>query len=371
MIWQRGDTTSRRDDHDEQSDSPAGGIGRLLREAREERGLDLLTVHDRLDRPITHLEALEKGDLDSLPDQALALSTLRRYAAFLGLDGDALALEMIDAWTDHQSGAPDTALLGAPGAAQTPLGLAATQAVPAAVTAVVTTVTTEPEHLRAFTQTGEVPRAGAGSAAGGSAAYGYGTSSGAPTGTFPVVPRQEIRHSKRAVAKARRRLRAPTWLKVVTWLALVLVIVTAVGFGIQKWRPEWLVRSHILRVGLPTHPSAGGGAGNQPHQASPVVLSSFTSQSASYTVATHDFTVAISTSGRCWVQVTSSESAVPLVSGVQAAGQLLRYRAKGTMTVQVGASAVAVGVSVGGKPAYINSPKVTPYTYSFAPLAGT
>ena len=99
MIRPRGGATRRRDDQDEESTSSAEEIGRQLREAREERGLDLLAVHDRLSRPITQLEALERGDLASLPDQALALSTLRRYAAFLGLDGDALALRMIDAWS--------------------------------------------------------------------------------------------------------------------------------------------------------------------------------------------------------------------------------------------------------------------------------
>ena len=98
MIRQRGAATRRRDDEDDGADSSAEEIGALLREAREERGLDLLAVHDRLSRPITQLEALESGQLDRLPDQALALSTLRRYAAFLGLDGDALALRMIDAW---------------------------------------------------------------------------------------------------------------------------------------------------------------------------------------------------------------------------------------------------------------------------------
>ena len=99
MIRPRGGTTRRRDDQDEGTTSSAEELGRLLRDAREERGLDLLAVHDRLSRPITQLEALEKGDLTALPDQALALSTLRRYAAFLGLDGDALALQMIDAWS--------------------------------------------------------------------------------------------------------------------------------------------------------------------------------------------------------------------------------------------------------------------------------
>jgi len=108
----------------------------LLRAAREERGLDLLAVHDRLSRPITQLEALENGDLAGLPDQALALSTLRRYASFLGLDGDALALQMIDAWSATTTATPAAAVSPASrGATRTQVGAGA-------VTNVVTAVTT-------------------------------------------------------------------------------------------------------------------------------------------------------------------------------------------------------------------------------------
>ena len=359
MLWQRGGTARRRDDQDEKPSSSAEGIGWLLRAAREERGLDLLAVHDRLGRPITQLEALENGDLASLPDQALALSTLRRYAAFLGLDGDALALQMIDAW----SASVPAPALSSTGAKRNQVGAGS-------VTNVVTAVTTEPDHLRAFTQTGEVPRVGAGSAAGGSGAYGYGVASGPPTGTFPVVPRQEIRHSKRAVAKARRRLRAPTSLKVITWVALVLVLAVVAGFAIQQWRPEWLVRAHILRVAAPTSnaSSPGGTAGGgQNHQASAVVGTGYTLQSSNWTVNTQNFTVNIATSGRCWVQVTSSSSPTPLVSGVQQAGKLLSFPAKGTMTVQVGSAAVAVAIYIDGKGVFLNSPHVTPFTYTFTP----
>ncbi len=362
MIWQRGGTTRRRDDHDEKPGSSAEGIGWSLRAAREERGLDLLAVHDRLSRPITQLEALENGDLAALPDQALALSTLRRYAAFLGLDGDALALQMIDAWSATAAAAPAGA--PAPGRAKR------TQVGAGAVTNVVTAVTTEPDHLRAFTQTGEVPRVGAGSAAGGSGAYGYGMTPGPPTGTFPVVPRQQIRHSKRAVARARRRLRAPTSLKVLTWVAAVLVLAVVAGFAIQRWNPEWLAQSHILRVASPqkAETSAGNGAGAGPTQAASLVTKgSFTLQSASYTINARNFTVGIATSGPCWVQVISADSQTPLVSGVQPAGKLLSFPAKGTMTVQVGASPVVVGITVDGKPAFVDRPHATPYTYTFTP----
>ncbi len=328
----------------------------MLRNAREERGLDLLSVHDRLSRPITQIEALENGDLASLPDQALAISTLRRYATFLGLDGDALALQMIDAWSV------------APKAPNRPEDRAA------AVTSVVAAVTTGPDHLRAFTQTGKVPKVGgrSTSAAGESGAYEYGTSSGPPTGTFPVVPRNEIRQSKRAVAKARRRMRAPTSLKVVTWVTATLILVAVVGFGIFEWHTQWLVQSRILRVVQPhgtpaATPTTAPAVHNR--QSTSVAPGPSDANASSFAVNTKHFTVNIATTGPCWVQVTSSSSTTPLVSSVQPANKLLSFPATGTMTVQVGASKVLVGVAIKGKSAFVTTPTATPYTYIFAPAS--
>jgi cytoskeleton protein RodZ len=359
VIWQRGGTARRRDDHEEKPSSSAEGIGWLLRAAREERGLDLLTVHDRLNRPITQLEALENGDLASLPDQALALSTLRRYASLLDLDGDALALQMIDAWSVAGVASPSPSP-----AERDPVGVGA-------VTGVVTAVATAPEHLRAFTQTGEVPNVGRGSSTG-----RYGNSdydAGPPTGTFPVLPREEIRHSKRAIAKARRRMRAPTSLKVVTWIAGFLLLVVVAGFAIQRWSPPWLVSVHVLRVAAPgsSSSSTGEGGGSGPKQSSVVTETQSTPQSASYTVAASDFVVRVGTTGRCWVQVTSSNSSTPLASSVEEPGQLLSFPANGTMTVQLGASAAAVAIYVNKNPEFLQSPSATPYTYTFASSGGS
>jgi cytoskeleton protein RodZ len=360
VIRPRGGTTRRRDDEQAQATSSVEEIGRLLRDAREERGLDLLSVHDRLSRPITQIEALENGDLASLPDQALAVSTLRRYATFLGLDGDALALRMIDAWSVSSLSTSARATKDQ-----------------SAVTSVVAAVSTGPDHLRAFTQTGPVPRVGGGTtgAPGGSGAYGYGVATGPPTGTFPVVPRQEIRHSKRAVHRSRRRLRAPTWLKVTTWLAAVLLVVVMVGFGIFQQRPEWLVRAHILRVAQPNGTAVAPPTAVSPpaHNTQKVAVQQVSTggQSAAYAVNTKLFRVDIATTGPCWVQVTTSSSATPLVSGVQPAGKVLTFPATGTMTVQVGASAVVVGVAIKGKTVFFTTPDVTPFTYTFAPPQGS
>jgi len=340
-------------------DEPSEPVGEQLRHAREQRGLDLLTVHDRLARPITQIEALESGDMAALPDQALALSTLRRYATFLDLDGEALAEQFAESWEEVESDP------------------SATRITPAVAGAAANTVTASPDHLRAFTETGEVPRVvGRGSSAGGSSG-GYDSlhSTGPPTGTFPVVPRSDLREGRRSVARARRRLRAPTYLKVLTWTVAALVLVVAIGFAMLATTPRTLAKAHILRVvpvgseGAANNPS-GGGSRPPPRpsqQTFPVQPSGSTPTSASYTVATSKFVVVVAVSGPCWVQVTSSSSPTPLLSGVQPAAKVLTFPAIGAMTVEVGSSAVLVGITIKGKNAFTDAPKVVPFTYIFTP----
>ncbi len=359
MIRPRGGTTSRGG-NGQDGDLAAGPttVGARLRQAREERALDLLAVHDRLGRPITQIEALEAGDMGALPDEALAVSTLRRYATFLGLDEDSLTSQ----FRAERAASAD--------------GSATTRAT-SAVTSVVAAVTTGPDHLRAFTETGEVPQVGGRvtSAAGTSGNYDYSVSTGPPTGTFPVVPRADLRRSRRDVARARRRMHAPRSLMIVTWVVAVLVLAVAAGFALLAIRPKVLANAHILRVvpagsaasGAPVG-QASGGAGPVSHQVFPVQPAGSTANSADYTVATSKFTVVVATSGPCWVQVTSSSSAVPLVSGVQPAAKVLSYPAVGTMTVEVGSSAVLVGVTIKGKSAFTDAPRVAPFTYTFTPV---
>ncbi len=360
MIRPRGAATRRREDQ-EQSGPSAQEIGLLLRNARLERGLDLLAVHDRLSRPITHIEALENGDLERLPDRDAAVSTVRRYATFLGLDGTALAGQLGDAWSAGPKDGgrrteDETGVVPASSPGAKPSGSATTGVVP---------VDSAPDHLRAFTQTGEVPRFGV------APRPTTGNGAGPPTGTFPVLPRQDLREGRRALARARRRLRAPAWLRVLTWLAASCVLVVGAGWAVRTWSPQSLIQAHILRTAQPGATGKSTTPGPTPpvvsHQKTAVQPVAAGQGSAAFVVRTADFTVSIATTGRCWVEVTSSSSSVPLIVGIQAAGQVLRYKATGTMTVIVGASPVLVGVDVDGKTAYLNRPSVTPFTYTFLP----
>lgn len=68
-----------------------GGVGETLREARGRREIDLAEVEASTKIRARFLRAIENEEWDLLPGDAYARSFIRTYAAFLGLDGDALA----------------------------------------------------------------------------------------------------------------------------------------------------------------------------------------------------------------------------------------------------------------------------------------
>ena len=70
----------------EREASPGRAVGRLLRDQREARGLDLATVEKSLKIRRANLEAIEEGRFDMLPGAAYIPAFLRAYATHVGLD---------------------------------------------------------------------------------------------------------------------------------------------------------------------------------------------------------------------------------------------------------------------------------------------
>ena len=70
----------------EREASPGRAVGRLLRDQREARGLDLDEVAKSLRIRRTQLEAIEEGRFERLPGAAYVPAFLRAYAAHVGLD---------------------------------------------------------------------------------------------------------------------------------------------------------------------------------------------------------------------------------------------------------------------------------------------
>ena len=196
-------------------------------------------------RPITQIEALELDDHAALPDEVLAVSTLRRYATLLGLDGDVLATQF-----EAERRAADVDAVGHP-------------------------VHTGRDqrggrrHHRARPPAG-VHRDGRGAPGRRTGHVGVGRIGQLrlpgvdrpPDGHLPGRPRGDLRKSRRSVARARRRMKAPTWLKILTWIVAVLVLVMAAGWVLLSVKPTVLANAHILRVVPPGRSTSGAGGGS-------------------------------------------------------------------------------------------------------------
>lgn len=70
-------------------------LGSLLRQTREARGLTLTEVANDTFIRSQYLQALEEADLSRLPEPVYAQGFLKRYADYLGLDGDTLSRQAL------------------------------------------------------------------------------------------------------------------------------------------------------------------------------------------------------------------------------------------------------------------------------------
>ncbi len=67
-------------------------IGQQLKVARDGSGLSLSQIHERTKIPFNHLEAIEQGNFDDLPEPVYVSGFIKRYADCVGLDGQQLAI---------------------------------------------------------------------------------------------------------------------------------------------------------------------------------------------------------------------------------------------------------------------------------------
>ena len=66
-------------------------IGKILREARQKKGLSVDKVYKQTHIQPNVIEAIEEGRIDEALDRVYALLFLKKYALFLGLDAGSLA----------------------------------------------------------------------------------------------------------------------------------------------------------------------------------------------------------------------------------------------------------------------------------------
>src|SRR5712691_963099 len=97
------------DDHPPPPRSRSHPVGALLRDRREELGLDLDTIGETLRIKPVYLAALEQGRAQDLPGPPYAIGFIRAYAHHLGFDSDRV-LERYKAETAEVHARPDLTL---------------------------------------------------------------------------------------------------------------------------------------------------------------------------------------------------------------------------------------------------------------------
>ncbi len=81
-------------------------IGQKLRNARESKGFSLGQIYDRTKIPPNHLESIENGRFDDLPEPVYVVGFIKRYAECVGLNGQNLVDEyrkQIDAMNEENN----------------------------------------------------------------------------------------------------------------------------------------------------------------------------------------------------------------------------------------------------------------------------
>jgi hypothetical protein len=329
-------------------------VGASLQKARLEAAVTLADVHDRTGILWPQLEGLEAGDFSRFPDKGAAVTAIRRYADLVRLDGEHCARVVEQYWGSasagfgNRSSAPNGA--GAPGPEHGTAAAGHLSRFPGDAT-----------HLRAFTQTAQVPGVRRNPAA---AANGHDQSGDLDaTGTFP------------AVVGWAPEPRAPWLLRATVWLTAFLLVVAGAGLAVHHWRPQWLKDIHLVRnhpmvaPGSPSVTLAPTTTAPARPTATPVTVTETGAASATASVRAATYSVVVGAWAPCWVDVTTPQSFAPVFSDELQAGQIKTFAAvDGQLTVDVGASLVTIQVRIGGKtvPGFVFKPSTAPFTLNFA-----
>lgn len=366
MATAAGDRTMRRRAGRRQTSTTPADIGTALREAREGTAATLTEIHDRTGIHWQQLEALESGDLSRFPDERAAVTAVRRYADLMSLDSEGFSEVVRGSWGSWAAASPDTgARSGRRRRRSAPQRAVDTATAGAAGPAGghLSRYPGDGSHLRAFTQTAEVPGVQRAGFSAGRAADTHGDFS--VTGVFPATT------TWRPPSRG-----APLVLLGAIWCTLAVLVVALIGLAVHHWEPKWLTAIHVehtvTTTSAPSAPGSGGSRTTTPARRNAVTESSVGNGSAAISVDAAEYSVVVAVNGgpgtSCWVLANTPQSFAPVYEQTLSSGQSTTISsADGQLTLHLGSSNVLVAVKIGGKTAQgsLFKPPTAPFILNF------
>lgn len=349
----------RRGGRRQKPGSTPADVGSALREARQAAAIDLAELQDRTGVPLPQLEALEAGDLSLFPDMRSALTAVRRYGDLVQLDVEPFSGVVETHWGTTLAGFAEG---GAAGAGNGNGNGAPTQSVYLTVSpGHLSRYPGDGTHLRAFTQTDEVP--GVRRAAPVAGDDHNGTGSFTVTGSFPAQP----------TVFAPARTAVPLLLRGAIWTTVILLVVALAGLAVQHYEPQFLSDIHLVHhahsstLATPGNTPPTSTAGKPAHP-SVVSLTDTGPTSAAVSVQASKYSVVVAAWAPCWTVVHTPQSFSPVFAATLQGGQVKEFNpANGQLTLSMSASLVTVQVRIDGKtvPKWLFKPTSVPFTLNF------
>ncbi len=309
----------------------ASEIGDLLKSSRQKLGLEVIDVANQLKVPANQIAALEIGQLDIFPSQLVAVKILRQYATALKLDGDYLALILMDSWNENGSSndalEPENQIYDS-NASGVVSGVKSGGKVSSTVLS---------NFAGANRSTSEIPIVGGGSA---------------------------IRGGKKSSRERNynpRKPRTPASLKVTLWILVFLVIVGLIGLYSEHTHPSWFLSLHAPTT-IPTTVPVTAPATTAPSIALRTLTS--TASNATYSVASSQFSITVAASGQGWVEVSDVNSGSVLFEGTLNSGDSQHFANLKNATIQAGSASLTVSVETGSTVVGNLKPPNAPYVFT-------
>ena len=308
-------------------------VSEILKSERLRQELQIVDIAESLGIPASRLAALEQEQFDIFPTQLAILSALRQYARALKLNGDMLALKLLDTLSQDPESILNT---------DSEDDESGVDAISNSGNNIANNGSLRRPQLNQTNKTAEVP--------------------------LVKGPEQPVgkKKSQRRQIIVPRRSSTPLGLKVTFWVSISLVAIGLIGIILENSKPSWFQSIHAPSVAPSTIPiTAPTVVKKTTTPKGNFKVTSSSSSSSTYQIGSSSFDLKIVSTGTPWIEVVNNSNSSVLFEGILSSGQSQSFTGLSNVTVQIGSANLTMSISSSSKNIGNVAPTQAPFTYNF------